>query len=328
MSYTNNQRLKKLYVLKVLLRNTDENHKMSTQEIISALKTYGIQAERKSIYTDIQDLQDFGIDINCEKRRSNYYYICNREFELAELKLLVDSVQSSKFITHKKSKELIDKIKKLTSVYKAKSLQRQVNVHNRVKSMNEKIYYSIDVIHEALQLNKIIEFKYYSYDVDKKFVPRRDGETYNVIPYSLNWANERYYLVGYYDRYDEISSFRVDRMKDVKISKGNSVSLKRYEKFDIVEYSNKVFGMFGGVVETVYIEFENSMINIVIDKFGEDVFIYKKNDTHFRVTVEVAITNTFFSWLFICGNKAKIIAPEYVKENVKDYLEQIIKIYK
>lgn len=328
MRFTNNGRLKKLYLLKILLENTDENHKMSTQQIISTLKYYGLSVERKTIYTDIEDLQNFGVDIICEKKRSNYYYIGSREFELAELKLLVDAVQSSKFITHKKSNQLIKKIQELTSKHKAKELQRHVNVHNRVKSMNEKIYYSIDTIHQALQLNRMIEFKYYSYDVDKNFKPRRKGETYKVIPYSLSWANEKYYLIGYYERYGEISNFRVDRMKDVKVSKSRKKIIEKYKNFDVAEYSNKVFGMFGGDIETVEIEFENSMINIVIDKFGEDVTIHHKTDTHFRITVDVAITNTFFSWLFVFGSKAKVIYPEDVKLRVEDYLKDIIDIYK
>lgn len=328
MSFSTNQRLKKLYILKILMENTDEENKMSIKDLILALESYGISAERKSIYTDIEDLQDFGIDIICEKGRSNYYYIGNRQFELAELKLLVDSVQASRFITHKKSNELIGKLQKLTSIHNAKFLKRQVNVYNRIKSMNEKIYYSIDVIHNAMRLNKMVEFKYYSYDVDKNFVPRRDGEIYRVIPYSLNWANEKYYLVGYYERYDEVSSFRVDRMGEARVSEEDAIVMEKYKDFDIVEYENKVFGMFGGDLETVEIEFENSMINIVIDKFGKDILIHNKTDTHFRITVDLAITNMFFSWLFIFGGKAKIIGPDKVKNQVKEYLEEIMDVYK
>lgn len=327
MIFTNNQRLKKLYILKILMEKTDENHKMSTKEIISALQTYGIPSERKSIYTDIEDLQAFGIDIICEKKRSNYYYIGSRKFEMAELKLLVDSVQSSRFITHRKSKELIKKIQSLTSIYQGNILQRQINVHNRVKAMNEKIYYSIDVIHRALQSNKIIEFKYYSYDVEKNFIPRGNGELYRVIPYSLNWANEEYYLIGYYERYDKISNFRVDRMKEVNLTNERPIDMNRHRNFDVANYSNKTFGMFGGELESVEIEFHNSMINRVIDKFGEDIIIHSKTDTHFRIAVDVAITNTFFSWLFIFGSKARVTKPESVKNEIKKYLEEIIEVY-
>lgn len=327
MSFSTNQRLKKLYILKILMENTDEENKMSIKDITKSLEAYGISAERKSIYTDIEDLQDFGIDIICEKGRSNYYYVGNRQFELAELKLLVDSVQASRFITHKKSEELIKKLQKLTSIHAGKLLNRQVNVYNRVKAMNEKIYYSIDVIHNAIRQNKMVEFKYFSYDVDKNFVPRRDGEVYRVTPYSLNWANERYYLVGYYERYDEVSSFRVDRMDEARVSDRDFIAIERYKDFDVVEYENKLFGMFGGELETVEIEFENSMINIVIDKFGTDILVHHKTDTHFRITVDLAITNMLFSWLFVFGNKARVVRPEKVKNQIKDYLREIIDVY-
>lgn len=319
----NNQKLKILYILKILMEQADEKHPLSTNDLIAALKHYDIEAERKSIYTDIECLQYFGIDIICEKARSNKYYIGSRDFELAELKLLVDSVQASKFITHKKSRELIKKLEKLASKHEANALQRQVTVHKRVKSMNESIYYSVDAIHEAIKNKKKVEFKYYSYDVDKNFKPRRNGATYSVVPFALSWADENYYLIGYYDRYDDISNFRVDRMDQVCVSKEDAENLEGYENFDVIDYTNKMFGMFGGNLERVKIRFSHEMINLVIDKFGKDITIYDKDECNFCVSLDLAITNTFFSWMVIFGNNAEIMSPEFVREDYKKYLMEI-----
>ena len=323
----NNQKLKILYILKILMEQTDENHPLSTNDLIAALKHYDIDAERKSIYTDIECLQDFGVDIICEKARSNQYYVGSRDFELPELKLLVDSVQASKFITHKKSRELNKKLEKLASKHEGGALQRHVTVHKRIKSMNESIYYSVDVIHEAIKNNKKIEFKYYSYDVDKNFEPRRNGAIYSVVPFALSWADEHYYLIGYYDRYDDVSNFRVDRMNQVSISEEEAAILPAYENFDIIDYTNKIFGMFGGSLERVKIRFNHEMINLVIDKFGKEISIYEKDECRFCVSLDLAITNTFFSWMVIFGDKAEIISPEFVRDEYKSYLMNICSKY-
>ena len=306
---------------------TDENHKLGISEIIHALSLHGIEAERKSIYADIELLMGFGMDIACEKGKSNQYYMASRNFELAELKLLVDSIQASKFITHKKSEALIKKIEKLASVHEAKGLHRQVTVHNRVKSMNESVYYNIDAIHEAIQSGKMVEFKYYTYDLDKKFSSRRAGEIYTVSPFALSWEGEYYYLIAYYDRYEKVTQFRVDRMNQVKVSDKPKPVIESLKDFDVVGYTKKVFGMFGGDVETVEIMFENDMINIVIDKFGKEIFIHSKTETHFKITIDVAVTNTFMGWLFICGTKAKVTAPSHVQEKIKNYVKAIANQY-
>lgn len=324
---SNKQKLKLLIIMQLLMDRTDENHRLGINDIIHALSLHGIEAERKSIYADIDLLIDFGIDIACEKGKSNQYYVASRNFELAELKLLVDSIQASKFITHKKSEELIKKIEKLASIYEAKGLHRQVTVHNRVKSMNESVYYNIDAIHEAIQSGKMVEFKYYTYDLDKKFSSRRAGEIYTVSPYALSWEGEYYYLIAYYDRYEKMTQFRVDRMNQVKVSEKSRPVIEALKDFDVVGYTKKVFGMFGGDVETVEIAFENDMINIVIDKFGKDIFIHSKTETHFKITIDVAVTNTFMGWLFICGTKAKVTAPSQVQEKIKNYVKAIANQY-
>ncbi|WP_243201598.1 MULTISPECIES: YafY family protein [unclassified Fusibacter] len=323
----NNQKLKTLFLLKILMAKTDENHPLTVNELIVELNSCGISAERKSIYTDIDLLKNFGIDIICDKTRTNNYYVAGREFQLAELKLLVDAVQASKFITHKKSEELIKKIEKLASIHDAKDLHRQVIVNDRVKTMNESIYYNVDAIHNAIQQNKMVKFKYFDYTVDKRLKFRRNGEVYCVSPYALTWVNENYYLIAYHDRYQDISHFRVDRMSEMEVSKIVRPIINEFEDFNLVEYSKKVFNMFSGDTERVELEFDNSLINVVIDRFGKDVSIHGKTETTFRISVDVSASDTFFGWLLMFGEKARIVAPAALEELMKDYLTNVLQMY-
>ena len=327
MMSINNQKLKTLYLLKILMEKTDELHPMTVNEIIDELQQFGIAAERKSIYTDIELLRTFAVDIICDKTRTNNYYIAGRDFQLAELKLLVDAVQASKFITHKKSEELIKKIEKLASVHEAKALHRQVIVNDRVKTMNESIYYNVDAIHNAIQQNNMVQFKYFDYTVDKRLKFRRNGEIYCVSPYALTWVDENYYLIAYHDRYQDISHFRVDRMSEMEVSENVRPIINEFKDFNVVEYTKRVFNMFSGDSERVEIEFDNSLINVVIDRFGKDVIIHGKTETSFRISVDVSATGTFFGWLLMFGEKARIIAPLTLVKSMKEYLNSLIQIY-
>ena len=268
------------------------------------------------------------MNIVCDKIRSNNYFVASRDFELPELKLLVDAVQSSRFITHKKSEELIKKIEKLASIHEAKELHRQVFVADRIKTMNEKIYYNVDVIHKAIQENKQVQFKYFEYTIDKKMQFRRNGETYTASPYALTWADDYYYLIAYYERYNDISHFRVDRITDIELSKKNRYLPEHLKNLNVADYSKKIFNMFSGDKETVQLQFDNSLINVVIDRFGKDVFINKKNEDSFHIIVEVVVSDTFLGWLFMFGDKVKIIAPEQIKERMKTMTQKVADIYK
>ena len=309
------------------MEKTDEDHQMTVNDLIDELDRFGISAERKSIYSDVELLKNFGADIVCDKTRTNNYYIASREFELPELKLLVDAVQSSKFITHKKSNELIKKIEKLTSLHEAKELHRHVIVNDRVKTMNESIYYNVDAIHHAIQHNRMVQFKYFDYTVDKRLKFRRNGEVYCVSPYALTWAEENYYLIAYHDRYKDISHFRVDRMSEINVSDEPRPIIEEFEDFNVVDYSKRVFSMCSGESEKVDIEFHNSLINVVIDRFGKDVSIHSKTDESFRVTVEVATTDAFFGWLLMFGEKAQIISPANLVSSMEAYLKNVLKMY-
>ncbi|WFD10880.1 helix-turn-helix transcriptional regulator [Tepidibacter hydrothermalis] len=323
MSSNSNLKLKPLYIMKILLEKTDEKHFLTVNDIISELKKHDIPSERKSIYSDIELLKSFGIDIICEKGRANKYYIGSREFELPELKLLVDAVQSSKFITAKKSTELIKKIEKLASIYEAKELHRQVFVSDRVKTVNEAIYYNVDAIHKAIQENKKVAFKYFEYDTDKKIKFRRNGEKYIVSPYALTWENGNYYLISYYERYENISNFRVDRMNKIEIIDEDRFMIEDGNKFDVADYSNKIFNMFSGDIESVELQFDNSLINVVIDRFGKEVFINKKDENSFSIKVEVAESSTFYGWLFMFGNRVRILSPQWLVDTFKEKIEEV-----
>jgi predicted DNA-binding transcriptional regulator YafY len=327
MPANSNLKLKPLYIMKILLEKTDENHPLTVNEIISELSYYDIPAERKSIYSDIDLLMSFGLDIICEKGRANKYFIGTRDFELPELKLLVDAVQSSKFITHKKSEELIKKIEKLTSIYEAKELHRQVVVADRVKTMNESIYYNVDKIHKAIQQNKQIRFKYFDYNLDKQIEFRKNGEWYYASPYALTWSDDNYYMIAYYEKYNGISNFRVDRMAAIEMVDTERIVCVDTKDFNVADYSKRVFRMFSGETETVKLQFDNSLINVVIDRFGKDIVINRQDDDHFIITVDVVATNTFLGWLFMFGDKVKILSPESLVEEFKNVAERIIQIY-
>ena len=306
--------------MKILMEQTDEEHTLTVPQMIAELSKVGISAERKSIYDDLEYLQLFGIDICSTKTKTTNYFVASRDFELPELKLLVDSVQSSKFITHKKSLELISKIEKLTSRHNAKQLQRQVFVTNRVKTLNERIYYNVDKIHEAIAENKQITFKYFGLDVNKKKVYGKDGGLYHESPVSLTWDDENYYLITYKEKYDSYVHYRVDKMEDIELSEEDRVLSEK--PFDLSVYSKSMFQMYSGEETDVTIQFENELVGVVYDRFGVDVPIIKTDETHFICNVKVAVSPHFLSWIISFGNKAKIISPDYVQEQLYELIRE------
>lgn len=319
------QKLKMLYLMKILLEKTDEQHPMTVPEMITELSRLGISAERRSIYDDIEYLKLFGIDICTRKSKTTDYFVASRDFELPELKLLVDSVQSSKFITRKKSLDLISKIEKLTSKEYAKQLHRQVFVANRVKTLNERIYYSVDKIHDAIAANKQIKFKYFDIDVDKKQVYRKNGDYYCESPVSLTWDDENYYLITYKEKYDKYVHYRVDKMDLIELTDDDRVLSE--QPFDLSAYAKTMFQMFGGDEVSVSLKFENELVGVIYDRFGVDVPIIKADENHFICNVKVAVSPHFLSWIISFGNRAEIISPDAVIEQLYDLLRETIKLY-
>ncbi len=327
MPKSSNQKLKNLYLMKIFLEKTDEDNALTLSQIITELERDGISAERKSIYDDIDSLQHYGIDINTRKSKTTEYYVANRTFELPELKLLVDAVQCSKFITHKKSNELIKKIESLTSSNQAMKLQRQVYVANRIKTMNESIYYNVDKLHQAISENWQVSFKYFDYSINKEKIYRKNGEKYITSPYALSWNDENYYMITYSEKYDDFTHYRVDRMNDIEILDQARVKLPDGGQFDVAEYTKKVFNMFGGEEEAVRIQFDNTLVNAVIDRFGSDINIEKLDENSFSVRIRAAVSSTFFAWIFQFRDKAKIISPDYVAEKFRLMLAGTIQNY-
>ncbi|MBP3361886.1 MAG: WYL domain-containing protein [Clostridia bacterium] len=324
MSKSSNQKMKILYLLKILTERTDEEHPMTMPQLISALGQYGISAERKSIYDDIECLSVYGVDVI--KSAGSGYFIGSRDFELPELKLLVDSVQASRFITHKKSLELISKLERLTSAYNAGKLRRQVFVMNRVKTLNEGIYYAVDTIYEAISKNKQISFHYFEWTPEGKKSFRKNGELYIETPVSLSWDDENYYLIAYKEKYSGFTHYRVDKMTDITILDEERILPDK--SFDPAEYSKKIFGMFGGEETAVDVKFENSLAGVVIDRFGSEAVMLKSDENHFTAKIKVAISPQFFGWLAGLGTKAEIVSPRNVRDDMRRHIEGISELYR
>ena len=327
MAKGSNQKLKLLYLLKMLEEKTDEENTMSINEMIAELDRYGISAERKSIYDDLEALKHYGLDIASRKSKTTEYFVASRLFELPELKLLVDAVQCSKFVTHKKSDQLIKKIESLASRNQAMSLHRQVYVSNRVKTINESIYYNVDSLHSAIAENKQVTFKYFDYDIKKEKVYRKNGDRYTVSPYGLSWDDENYYLVTFSHKYKDFTHYRVDRMSDIERCDSARDPLPDNEQFNIADYSKKVFNMFGGEEVTVKLKFDNSLVNAVVDRFGKEIMIGKLDEDSFSIWIKVAVSSTFFAWLSQFGSKVKVLSPDTVIDQYKGHLSEILNQY-
>ena len=316
-----NQKFKFTYLMKIMLTKTDDEHGITMPQIMEELEKYDVTAERKSIYTDFQDMTDkFGVEIIKEQiGRETYYHVGSREFELAEVKLLIDAIQSSKFITQTKSRELITKVKGFVSEHQAKQLQRQVYINDRVKTMNESVYYNVDNIHTAINENKKIRFKYYKWDINKKLVPRHNGDWFVVSPWALTWDDENYYMVAFDNLDHKIKHYRVDKMMRISIEDEKRDGKEAFNNFDMAEYSKATFGMYQGKKTKVKIRLANYMCGVFIDRFGKDIFFLPIDEEHSEVYVDVNVSPQFFGWIFGLGKDVKVTGPSEVVEQLKEY---------
>lgn len=329
MSRGANQKFKFPYLMKIMQAKTDDDHSLTMPQIMEELEKYEVTAERKSIYTDFQDMTDkFGIEIIKEQiGRETFYHVGSREFELAEVKLIVDAIQSSKFITQSKSKELIKKMKSFVSEYQAGQIQRQVFINDRVKTMNESVYYNVDYIHTAIANNKKITFKYYKWDISKKLVERHDGFVFSVSPWALSWDDENYYLVAFDDQDQIIKHYRVDKMKSIHISDDRREGEELFKNFDMGEYSKATFGMYSGKKTKVKIEFPNDMCGVFLDRFGKDITFHPIDSTHSELHVDVAVSPQFFGWIFSLGKEVRVTGPDEVVDQIRRAAMQFISNY-
>ena len=319
------EKLKILYLMQMLLEETDSAHPMNATQLCERMQSrYEYSYNRKTIYTDIKRLQAYGIKIAQTKGSSFGYYVEKRDFDLAELKLLVDAVQSSKFITKEKSEDLIRKLARLTSNENAKQLQRQVFIYNRIKTDNDAIYSNVDAIHKAIQKNRQIGFKYCEWTVWKELVQKKNGAEYIVSPWALTWDDENYYMVGFENVSGKIKHYRVDKMQEIRVTEESRVGRENFKNFDLAAFARKTFGMYGGEERKITLEGENHLVGVVIDRFGTDVMIRPKDKEHFRAGVTVTISSQFFGWLAGIGKGIRISWPEDVREGYKQYLQGII----
>ena len=328
MAKAPNQKQKLLLLRQYLEENTDEEHPASTAELIAFLERQGVGAERKSIYDDMETLAAFGLDV-VRVRRGNAsgWYLAERDFQLPELRLLVDSVQSSRFITRKKSLELIGKIEKLASVHQARGLRRQVWVKNRIKSMNESIYYLVDDLHAAIDADEKIRFHYFQYDPQRRRQLRHGGAWYSLSPYALLWDNENYYLVAFDSEEGIIKHFRVDKILDLQRTGLPRDGREVFAALDMSAYANAHFGMFSGREEHVRLEFRNELSGAVIDRFGADTMLVPSREGYFTVTVPAAVTAPFFAWLCTFGDGVRILSPESAAEAMRAHVGKIAALY-
>lgn len=323
-----NQKLKLLYLAKIMQEKTDDEHRLTLPEIQEELAKYDIEANRKTLYDDIAVLNDFGIEIIKQQEGYKTLYHCGkREFEPAELRLIIDAIASSKFITIRKSKQLIKKLEKMVSIHEAKLLDREVIVSDRVKNMNESIFYTVDVIQNAIANNRRIRFRYFSWNMKGEMEFHHDGEYYDVSPWALCWDSENYYLVGYDTNIDEIRHYRVDKMMNTEELQEKRSGSKEFKAKGIDAYTKKHFRMVGGVEERVTLLCQNEMANVIIDQFGKETKLQKAEAEHFRVRVDVVVSDQFIGWIIALGGKVVIEGPEGVRERAKALMRENLERY-
>lgn len=320
-------KLRILYIMKILLEKTDEKHTMSASDIDKELRRYGMSIDRKTVYNDIETLKAFGMDILQARGANSGYYIGRRDFELPELKLLVDAVQASKFISRRKSEELIGKLEGLAGEHDARKLQRNVFIYNRPKTGNETVYYNVDQIHTAIMENRQIQYQYAKWTMQKELKPRKKGAVYTVSPWALTWDDANYYLIAYDEDADCIKHYRVDKMQQICVTRKERIGKERFQDFDLVEFSKKTFSMYGGHDEEVTLQCDRDMIGVILDRFGTDVMIIPAGDRQFRVRILAAVSPQFFGWVTGIGSKLCIVAPECVRREYREYLKDILEKY-
>lgn len=319
-----NVRLRILLVMEIFFERTDANHGVSMQDILKWLERNGVAGERKSVYEDIHALKDYGLLIEYFQEDKTYRLL-ERAMELAELKLLVDAIHASKFITKQRADQMIGHVMDMTSQYQRGALQREV-FSEKPKSQNSVGFYSMDMLHEAITQNRQVTFQYSAWNLDKKLEYKHNGKYYQVSPWLMIWAEENYYLVAYDDEIQSFKHFRVDKISDVEIVDVLREGEIEFKKIDITNYSTNHFGMYGGETRRVTVQFENKLIGVVLDRFGTEIQVIKVDEAHFKVALPVVVSNQFFGWLFALGQEAKILTEEVAVQYQK-YLKKTIELY-
>ena len=322
-----NQKLKLLYLHDLLHTETDETHSLSMHEILEKLAEKGISAERKSVYDDLLALERYGLDILRSRDNVTRYSLAYRTFALPELKLLVDAVQSSKFLSAKKSRALIGKIESLASRHEASSLQRQVYVTHRIKSMNESVYYGIDALHAAIGSDCQITFQYFEWTMQKTQQFKHEGRCYQVSPYALLWDDENYYLVAFDAKAGIIKHYRVDKMHAIALCTEKRMGKELFESFDMARYAQATFGMFGGTEQSVELVFSSRLAGVVLDRFGKEIMLLPVDDGHFKICIKAVVSPQFMGWVAGFGPEVRITAPQSVADSFAEMCRNILRQY-
>ena len=321
------QRLKLLKIWEILRQETDEAHPMSSVELLERLEAIDIKCDRRTLYADIQALNESGYKINCNRRKTNEYFVERREFSMAEIQILMDAVQAASFITDDKTKLLVDKIAELAGSRKAEAIKKNIVAFNTVKSHNEDIFGTVATITQALEQGKKIEFLYFDYDISKRRIYRKENKVYKVNPVATIFSDDKYYLLCYDDKHGDPSHYRIDRMAEVKVSAENITPSKLSEVCSIQKHKKQLFGMFTGEECTVTFEADNSLIDTVLDKFGFDTRLSARGENTFRFSATVQLSPVFFGWCCSFGDKLRVIGPEKIKELLALYLQAVMKNY-
>ena len=314
-----NQKLKLYRLAQIMLENTDDEHYITMPEIMEELGKYEVTADRKTIYADLRDLSVLGIEVEGEPIGNRYHYrVVNRPFELPELKLLVDSIQSSKFITEKKTNTLIKKLEKLVSKYDAQRLQRQVYVSGRIKTMNESIYYTVDAIHNAISENKKIKFQYFQWNVKKEMELRHGGAWYHISPWGLSWDDENYYMIGYDAETQLIKHYRVDKMSGVRVLDAPRLGQEQFADLDLPAYLRKHFGMYGGPEHRVTLRCTADLEGAMRERFGATPMFLPEENGCFHFDVPICVSDQFYGWVCGFGGKIEVVAPPEVRQGMRE----------
>lgn len=323
---------KLLYLLRLLQEETDEKHPMPTVKIMEELSKLGIQAQRKTIYTDMETLREFGCHIVSTKGKNGGWYLARREFTMPEVRLLMDAVRSAGFITPKKTLELVDKLSTLTSRPQAKNIQKQVHVEHQLKCTNEEIYETIELLHKAIQRGRQVSFLYRRRKLDENQKPFVEEKPFTVSPYAMLWENDHYYLVCNYVKYDNLMHLRIDRICHMQVTDTrarNFAEVSSYKtSFDVADYAQKLFHMFSGDTQTVELHCSNSMLEEILDRFGMEIPLRIVDDAHFSAKIQGAVSQGLVSWLMQYGSDIKIISPENLKNMYREKLDAMQKNYK
>ena len=322
MPRSGGQKMKLITLARILWEETDEDHPMTLAEVIRRLEAQGIPAERKSLYDDLEELSLFGLDVVRIKAKNTGYYLGDRLFELPELRLLVDAVQSSRFLSHRKSETLIRKLQKLASNHQALHLARQVTVAGRVKSMNESVYRNVDALSTAVENDRAVSFLYMEWTSSGAKTPRRGGARYRVAPYLLHWDNENYYLIGVEEESGAIRHFRVDKMQNILQEEDRRWGAEVFRNVDPADYEKKAFDMFGGKDESVDLWVREDLAGVFFDRFGK--LVTRKSEGGFETTVRVMVSPPFLSWLMGFGKGVRVLGPESVKQEILSMARDVL----